>query len=118
MAKQKHSGANKAGMRSKEKDITVADGSLQARAPGWVAPGGASMQSDTGRAMRDRGQNVRQGGYGGSQQGERGSLNLQNGWSSRQQAERMRARAEETRQGLNQQSGYGGSEDKKTEGNR
>jgi hypothetical protein len=107
MAKQKHPGVNKAGIRSKEKDLTVADGSLQARAPGWVAPGGASPQFDINRAARDRTQSMQQGGFGGSQQGERGGLNQQSGWSSRQQAERMRARAEESRQGMSQRSGYG-----------
>jgi hypothetical protein len=119
MAKQKHPGINKAGMRSKEKDIYVADGSTQTRAPGWVAPGGASQQFDINRAMRDRTQGLRQqGGFGGSQQGERGGLSQQSGWSSRQQAERMRARAEEARLGASQQSGYGGNEQSERAGSQ
>ena len=119
MAKQKRPGLNKAGIRSKEKDIPVAADSLQARAPGWVAPGSASEQFDSNWAARDRNQNQQQGGYGGSEQGERGSVGAQqSGWSSRQQADRMRARAEEARQGLSQQSGYGGSEQSQRAGSQ
>lgn len=58
-------------------------------------------------------------GFGGSEQGERGGPGTQQaGWSARQQAQRMQARAEEARQGLPQQSGYGGAEQKQHAGSQ
>ena len=85
---------------AKPKTLTVAEGSLQSRAPGYVMPGGfdtpfpkaftGSMQSETtGRGQR---------AGAGSQTG---------GWSARQQAQRMQARGEQDRLGEKQQSGNG-----------
>lgn len=82
---------------AKPKSLTVADGSLQTRAPGYVMPGGletpfpkgntGSMQSDIGRGQR---------AGAGSQAG---------GWSARQQAQRMQARGEQDRLDQSRQSG-------------
>lgn len=93
-------GDNRARGIAKPKTITVAEGSLQSRAPGYVMPGGfdtpfpkaftGSMQSDTaGRGQR---------AGAGAQTG---------GWSARQQAQRMQARGEQDRLGQKQQSGNG-----------
>ena len=93
-------GDNRARGIAKPKTLTVAEGSLQSRAPGYVMPGGfdtpfpkaftGSMQSETtGRGQR---------AGAGSQTG---------GWSSRQQAQRMQARGEQDRLGQKQQSGNG-----------
>jgi hypothetical protein len=86
---------------AKLKGVTVAEGSLQSRAPGYVMPGGpdlpfptvhaGSMQSDLSRGQR---------GGAGAQQG---------GWSARQQAQRMQARGEQDRLGQSLQSGGGSS---------
>lgn len=95
-------GDNRARGIHKPKGVTVAEGSLQSRAPGYVMPGGpdspfprvhtGSMQSDLSRGQR--------GGAGAQQ----------NGWSARQQAQRMQARGEQDRLGQSQQSGSGGLE--------
>ena len=96
-------GDNRARGIAKPKTLTVAEGSLQSRAPGYVMPGGfdtpfpkaftGSMQSDTaGRGQR---------AGAGAQTG---------GWSARQQAQRMQARGEQDRLGQSQQSGSGGIE--------
>lgn len=93
-------GDNRARGIAKPKTLTVAEGSLQSRAPGYVMPGGfdtpfpkaftGSMQSDTaGRGQR---------AGAGAQTG---------GWSARQQAQRMQARGEQDRLGQQQQSGNG-----------
>jgi hypothetical protein len=86
----------------KPKGVTVAEGSMQTRAPGAVMPGGptapfpmthtGSLQSDTSGGQR--------GGAGGVHQG----------WSARQRGERMQAQAEQDRLGEPQQSGQGGIE--------
>ena len=99
MAKQKTKGTNLVGRVAREKAITVASDSLQTRAPG-AGPGNRQSVPQS-QAL----------GFGGSAQGERGSPGSQQaGWSSRQQAQRMRARAEEERQGQAQQSGFGGAQ--------
>ena len=89
---------------AKERTVTVADGSLQPRAPGWVAPGSANVQSanieQQGAALRSRGSLQGNGGGGGQQAG----------WSARQSAQRMQARGEEDRLNASRQSGYGGME--------
>lgn len=93
-------GDNRARGIAKPKTLTVAEGSLQSRAPGYVMPGGfdtpflkastGSMQSDTtGRGQR---------AGAGAQTG---------GWSARQQAQRIQARGEQDRLGQKQQSGNG-----------
>jgi len=90
-------GDNRSRGIAKPKSLTVADGSLQTRAPGYVMPGGletpfprgntGSMQSDSGRGQR---------AGAGSQGG---------GWSARQQAQRMQARGEQDRLGQSRQTG-------------
>lgn len=103
MTKQKGPDSVRGRGIAREKTVTVADGSLQPRAPGWVAPGSANVQSanieQQGSALRSRGS--LQGGGGGSQQA---------GWSARQSAQRMQARGEEDRLNASRQSGYGGME--------
>ncbi|HEX9174176.1 MAG TPA: hypothetical protein VF861_16115 [Telluria sp.] len=97
---------------SKEKAIPVAENSQSTKAPGARQPGSANVQSanieSAGAILRGR-ESLQTGSvYSevGSERGGPGSA--QAGWSSRQQAERMQARAEESRQGQPQQSGYGG----------
>jgi hypothetical protein len=113
MTKQKGPDSTRARGIAKEKTVTVAENSLQPRAPGWVAPGSASVQSanieQQGAALRARGS--LQGGSGpdgGSQRGGAGAQ--QAGWSARQSAQRMQARGEEDRMNAPRQSGYGGAE--------
>lgn len=85
----------------KPKTVTVAQDSLQARAPGAVMPGGP----DTSFAM----------GSSGSQQsdlnrGQRASAGAQgSGWSARQRGERMQAQAEQNRLGEARRSVQDGS---------
>lgn len=82
---------------AKPKTLTVAEGSLQTRAPGYVMPGG--FDTDASRS------------YGGSMQSDmngrsqRSGANAQGGWSARQQAQRMQARGEQDRLGQSRQSG-------------
>jgi hypothetical protein len=124
MTKQKGPDSVRARGIAKEKTVTVANGSQQPRAPGWVAPGGASVQSanieQQGAALRARGslqgngmgdQNVgsQRGGGGGAQQA---------GWSARQSAQRMQARGEEDRLNASRQSGYGGMEQQQASASR
>ena len=112
MTKQKGPDTNRARGIAKEKTMTVAEGSQQPRAPGWVAPGSANVQSanieQQGAALRSRGS--LQGGvdHQGSQRGGAGAQ--QAGWSARQSAQRMQARGEEDRLNASRQSGYGGME--------
>jgi len=90
-------GDNRARGIAKPKTLTVAEGSLQSRAPGYVMPGGletpfpkgntGSMQSDVGRGQR---------AGAGSESG---------GWSARQQAQRMQARGEQDRLNQSRQTG-------------
>lgn len=114
MSKQKGPDSTRARGIAKEKIVPVAPGSQQPRAPGWVAPGGANVQSanieQQGAALRARGS--LQGGLDspnvGSQRGGAGAQ--QAGWSARQSAQRMQARGEEDRQNASRQSGHGGME--------
>lgn len=115
MTKQKGPDSVRARGIAKEKIVPVANGSLQPRAPGWVAPGGANVQSanieQQGAALRARGS--LQGGGGGDQNvgSQRGGGGAQQaGWSARQSAQRMQARGEEDRLNASRQSGYGGME--------
>jgi hypothetical protein len=126
MTKQKGPDSVRARGIAKEKAVTmtVAEGSQQPRAPGWVAPGGASVQSanieQQGAALRARGS--LQGGSGGgdanvgSQRGGGGAQ--QAGWSARQSAQRMQARGEEDRLNASRQSGYGGMEQQQKAGSQ
>ena len=122
MTKQKGPDSVRARGIAKEKVVTVAEGSLQPRAPGWVAPGGASVQSanieQQGAALRSRGS--LQGGGGdqnvGGQRGGGGAS--QAGWSARQSAQRVQARGEEDRTNASRQSGYGGMEQKQRAGSQ
>jgi hypothetical protein len=86
---------------SKGKANTVANDSLQTRAPG-AGPGSSrgNMQSGSG--------------FGASEAGPRGGPGAQQtGWSSRQQADRIMARGEESRLGEAQQRA--GSQESPTE---
>jgi hypothetical protein len=121
MTKQKGPDSVRARGIAKEKSVPVANGSQQPRAPGWVAPGGANVQSanieQQGAALRARG-SLQGNGMGdqnvGSQRGGGGAQ--QAGWSARQSAQRMQARGEEDRQNASRQSGYGGMEQKQASG--
>jgi hypothetical protein len=110
MTKQKGPDSVRARGIAKEKTMTVAEGSQQPRAPGWVAPGSANVQSanieQQGAALRSRGW-LQGGGGGGTQQA---------GWSARQSAQRMQARGEEDRLNASRQSGYGGLEQQQKAG--
>lgn len=89
-------GDNRARGIHKPKVVTVAEGSLQSRAPGYVMPGGpdtpfpkaslGSMQSDLNNGSRN------------------GVASQHGAWSARQQAQRMQARGEQDRLGQLQQS--------------
>jgi hypothetical protein len=108
MSKQKGPDSVRARGIAKEKTVTVAEDSLQPRAPGWVAPGGASVQSAN---IEERGAVLRSRGW---LQGDSGDLNLgsqraggsaqQAGASARQTAQRVRARGEEDRLNASRQS--------------
>jgi hypothetical protein len=121
MTKQKGPDSVRARGIAKEKTVPVANGSQQPRAPGWVAPGGANVQSanieQQGAALRARG-SLQGNGMGdqnvGSQRGGGGAQ--QAGWSARQSAQRMQARGEEDRLNASRQSGYGGMEQKQASG--
>ena len=123
MTKQKGPDSVRARGIAKEKTVSVANGSLQPRAPGWVAPGGANVQSanieQQGAALRARG-SLQGNGMGdqnvGSQRGGGGAQ--QAGWSARQSAQRMQARGEEDRLNASRQSGYGGMEQQQKSGTR
>ena len=123
MTKQKGPDSVRARGIAKEKSIPVANNSQQPRAPGWVAPGGANVQSanieEQGAALRARG-SFQGGGAGddnvGSQRGGGGAQ--QAGWSARQSAQRMQARGEEDRLNASRQSGYGGMEQKQASGSQ
>jgi len=101
MNKQKGPDSVRARGIAKEKTMTVAEGSQQPRAPGWVAPGGASVQSanieQQGAALRARGSL-----QGGSADAAPGSQ--QAGWSARQSGQRIQARGEEDRLQASRQS--------------
>ncbi|WP_156116773.1 hypothetical protein [Massilia sp. 9096] len=124
MSKQKGPDSVRARGIAKEKIVPVAEGSLQPRAPGWVAPGGANVQSanieQQGAALRARGS--LQGGGGGSEQNvgsQRGGAGAQQaGWSARQSGQRVQARGEEDRLNAPRQSGYGGMEQKQVAGSQ
>lgn len=96
-------GVNRSRGIHKPKTVSVAEGSLQSRAPGAVMRGGPEApfpMAHTGSQQSDLGRNAR-GGAGGSQGG---------GWSARQRGQRMQAQAEQDRLGEAQQSGAGGIE--------
>jgi len=118
MTKQKGLDSTRARSIAKEKTVPVAEGSQQPRAPGWVAPGSANVQSanieQQGASLRARGS--LQGGIDNANIGsQRGGAGVQqNGWSARQSAQRMQARGEEDRLNASRQSGYGGMEQQQT----
>jgi hypothetical protein len=87
----------------KPKGVTVAEGSLQTRAPGAVMPGGPEspfQMAHTGSQQSDTSGRGQRGGAGAVHQG----------WSARQRGQRMQAQAEQDRLGEPQQSGAGGIE--------
>jgi hypothetical protein len=95
-------GDNRARGIHKPKTVSVAEGSLQSRAPGAVMRGGPStpfQATNTGSQQSDLGRGQR-GGAGAAH----------SGWSARQRGERMQAQAEQNRLGEVQQSGQGGIE--------
>lgn len=93
-------GDNRSRGAHKPKGLTVAEGSMQTRAPGAVMPGGpespfpiahtGSQQSDTS--------------------GRGGAGSVRQGWSARQRGLRMQAQGEQDRLGEAPQSGVGGIE--------
>lgn len=83
---------------AKPKTLTVAEGSLQTRAPGYVMPGGFDTDSS-----RSYGGSMQSGLDGRSQRSGAGSQG--GGWSARQQAQRMQERGEQDRLGQSRQSG-------------
>jgi hypothetical protein len=123
MSKQKGPDSVRSRGIAKEKIIPVASGSQQPRAPGWVAPGSANVQSanieQLGAALRSRG-SLQGGGVGdwnvGSQRGGAGAQ--QSGWSARQSAQRMQARGEEDRLNASGPSGNGGMEQQQSAGSQ
>jgi hypothetical protein len=118
MSKQKDLDSNRSRNIGKEKIVPVAEGSQQPRAPGWVAPGSANVQSanieQMGAALRSRGslQGPLDSPNVGSERGGAGAQ--QAGWSARQSAQRMQARGEEDRLNASRQSGNGGMETSRT----
>jgi len=113
MSKQKGPDTTHSRGIAKEKTVTVAQDSQQPRAPGWVAPGSANVQSanieQLGASLRARGS--LQGSLNDNVGGQRGGAGAQQaGWSARQSAQRMQARGEEDRLNASRQSGYGGME--------
>lgn len=104
MTKQKGPDSTRARGIAKEKIVPVAEGSQQPRAPGWVAPGGANVQSanieQQGAALRNR----------GSLQGGVDDLNVSQRNGARQSGQRLQGRGEEDRLSASRQSGYGGAE--------
>lgn len=113
MSKQKGPDTTHSRGIAKEKTVTVAQDSQQPRAPGWVAPGSANVQSanieQLGASLRARGS--LQGSLNDNVGGQRGGAGAQQaGWSARQSAQRMQARGEEDRLNAARQSGYGGME--------
>ena len=104
---------------------TVAEGSMETRAPGAVQKGSANVQSASeeqqGTSLRDRGslqgtlQDNGEENVGSSRGGEGAQ---QAGWSARQKAMRNEARADEDREAAPQQSGYGGLEQKQHAGSQ
>jgi hypothetical protein len=113
MSKQKALDSNRARSIGKEKTMTVAEDSQQPRAPGWVAPGSANVQSanieQLGSALRSRGS--LQGGL------DNPNMDIQRS-GARQSAQRMQARGEEDRLNASRQSGYGGIEQSQESGSR
>lgn len=111
MSKQKGLDSNRARNAGKEKSMTVAADSRQPRAPGWVAPGGANVQSanieQMGAALRARGS--LQGGLDNVNVGSQRA-------SARQSGQRLQERGEEDRLGASRQSGYGGMEADRKDG--
>jgi hypothetical protein len=87
----------------KPKGVTVAEGSMQTRAPGAVMRGGPESpfpMANTGSQQSDTSNRGQRGGAGASN----------NGWSARQRGARMQAQAEQNRLGEVQRSGQGGIE--------
>jgi hypothetical protein len=94
-------GENRSRGIHKPKGVTVAEGSMQTRAPGAVMPGGPEspfrMASTGSRQSDTSGQRA-------------GASAVYQGWSARQRGERMQAQAEQARLGESRQSGQGGAE--------
>ena len=88
-------GDNRARGIHKPKTVTVAEDSLQSRAPGAVMRGGPDTPFPAGSIGSQQ-----------SDRSQRGSAGVANsGWSARQRGERMQAQAEQNRMGESRQSG-------------
>lgn len=87
----------------KPKGVTVAEGSMQTRAPGAVMPGGPESP------FRMAGTGSQQSDMNGRSQ-RTGAGTVHQGWSARQRGERMQAQAEQDRLGESRQSRQGGAE--------
>jgi len=104
--KSKHEAGRSA---AKPKINPVAEGSLKGRT-------GGSVPADLDRGNQ---QLVREAMPGTDGAGTRGGAGTQQtGWGARQHGERLDKRAEESRQGVSQQSGYGGTEQKQHAGSQ
>jgi hypothetical protein len=90
-------GDNRARGIHKPKTVTVAEGSLQSRAPGAVMRGGPDTPFPAGSIGSQQSDQNR---------GQRSGAGMSNGgWSARQRGERMQAQAEQNRMGESRQSG-------------
>lgn len=104
MSSKKQKAGNHSTSFAKPRVVTVAEGSLQSRAPGAGPGPRANEQNSLNRGSRQAANMASQGGQYG------GIATQQPRFSARQQAQRMQARAEESRRGESQQSGWGGME--------
>lgn len=104
MSSKKQKIGNHSSTFAKPRVVTVAEGSLQSRAPGAGPGPRANEQNSLARGSRQAANMGSQGGQYG------GFASQQPRFSARQQAQRMQARAEESRRGEAQQSGWGGME--------
>lgn len=104
MSSKKQKIGNHSSTFAKPKIVAVAEGSLQSRAPGAGPGKRANEQNSFDLGSRQAANMASQGGQYG------GIASQQPRFSARQQAQRMQARAEESRRGEAQQSGWGGME--------
>lgn len=104
MSSKKQKVGNHSSTIAKPRVVTVAEGSLQSRAPGAGPGKRANEQTSLNLGSRQAANMASQGGQYG------GIASQQPRFSARQQAQRMQARAEESRRGESQQSGWGGME--------
>jgi hypothetical protein len=104
MSSKKQKAGNHSSTFAKPRIVPVAEGSLQSKTPGGGPGPRANEQNSLNRGSRQAANMASQGGQYG------GIATQQPRFSARQQAQRMQARAEESRRGESQQSGWGGME--------